>query len=231
MFGVAVVGLTLPLTVGALACLVRVIAVGPSTTARVVAFGLMISAGATVAGFVVNRNIFNSDNYRYLVGLLVPWSFGFGLLMDWLVKKGRRGFVVASGLAVLTAGLMTADLLRWYARFGWVDDRGRPVARPVDDPVLAWLVAHPDVLWIEGGYWDVYRLSFLTGGRVKGAPYPVYPNRFPEWRPGRDMNSAAVVRSTPEGVSFGMDAVRKSGRRSVLRVRGATIYADLDSGR
>ncbi len=33
---------------------------------------------------------------------------------------------------------------------------------------------------IFGDYWDVYRLSFLTGGRVAGVPLPVYPDRFPE---------------------------------------------------
>ena len=32
-----------------------------------------------VAAFLVNRNIFNSDNYRYLIFLLTPWSLGFGL--------------------------------------------------------------------------------------------------------------------------------------------------------
>ena len=33
-----------------------------------------------VAAFLVNRNIFNSDNYRYLIFLLTPWSLGFGLV-------------------------------------------------------------------------------------------------------------------------------------------------------
>src|SRR5581483_2845186 len=51
----------------------------------------------------------------------------------------------------------------------------------IDDPVLAWLETHQDVRAIFGGYWDVYRLSYLTGGRVNGIPYPAFPNRFPEW--------------------------------------------------
>ena len=39
---------------------------------------------------------------------------------------------------------------------------------------------HPEVTSIQGDYWDVYRLSFLTGGRVRGMPFPEYPERFPE---------------------------------------------------
>ncbi len=54
--------------------------------------GLAVSALATLAGFVVNRNIFNSDNYRYLVTLLVPWcSSGLSWQSnDWLDGAGKR---------------------------------------------------------------------------------------------------------------------------------------------
>ena len=53
-----------------------------------------------MAAFLVNRNIFNSDNYRYLIYLLTPWSLGFGLVLDEPVAPkahrvrgglGRRG--------------------------------------------------------------------------------------------------------------------------------------------
>ena len=44
-----------------------------------------------VAAFLVNRNIFNSDNYRYLVFLLTPWSLGFGLGLHDLSRRGSAG--------------------------------------------------------------------------------------------------------------------------------------------
>ncbi len=41
-----------------------------------VRWGLLATSIAVVAGFILNRNIYNSDNYRYLVLLLVPWRSG-----------------------------------------------------------------------------------------------------------------------------------------------------------
>ncbi len=162
----------------------------------------MISSLLTLAGFVVNRNIFNSDNYRYLVCLLVPWSLGFGLAADHLFARGRAGAIVAIVSTLVFAVVMTADLARWYARFGWIDERGRPLGRSLDDPALSWLAAHPEIAWIDGSYWDVYRLSFLIGGRVRGVPFGVYPNRFPEWRPEPGEKRATIARASPEGMAF-----------------------------
>src|SRR5262249_15576442 len=194
----------------------------PDRAGRGVAAGLLLSGVAMVAGFVLNRNIFNSDNYRYLVGLLVPWSVGFGVLMTSLDRKGWGGRVSAALLATALGVLMTADLGRWYARFGWLGDNGRPVRQRLDDPLLTWLESHPEVTWIEGGYWDVYRLSFLTEGRVRGAPFPVYPNRFPGWRPGPHGRKAVIVRATPEGVVFRGSAL-KAGGTVAFQARGATV--------
>ena len=47
--------------------------------------------------------------------------------------------------------------------------------------MLRWLDEHPEVGSLYGDYWDVYRLSFLTSGKVLGVPFPIFPNRFPEW--------------------------------------------------
>lgn len=222
-----------PLAAG-VACLSLVLAVlatlslkltailGHTPTSRAIAFGLTISTLATLGGFVVNRNIFNSDNYRYLVTLLVPWTIGFGLFSDWLCRKGRAGGISASALAAVFAVLMTVDLERWYARFGWVDDRGIPVRKSVEDSTLAWLTAHPEVAWIEGGYWDVYRLIFLVGGQIKGAPLPIYPNRFPDWSPAPGTSQALILRLTPEVGHF-REAALRSGRRVVSRSRGVEI--------
>lgn len=190
---------------------------------RWVAGGLIVSAGLTVAAFVANRHIYNSDNYRYLVTLLVPWALGYGLLAAGLGRRGWGGRVAAAGLALVLAVVMTADLRDWYAGFGWVDARWRPVVSRPEDPVLNWLVADPEVTWIEGGYWDVYRLAFLTGGRVRGAPFPIYPNRFPTWRPAPGEGRALIARPSPEEAPFGARAAR-SGARRALSARGTTVY-------
>jgi hypothetical protein len=206
-------------TVGLAAVAVR----GKNGLLRTVAVGLIVSGLATCAGFVTSRNIFNSDNYRYLVTWLVPWSLGFGVLMDRLARRGSGGRAFAALLAAGLAVVMTADLGRWYARFGWLDARGRLVHQTLDDPVLDWLRAHPEVTSVEGGYWDVYRLSFLTGGRVRGTPFPVYPVRFPKDSATAGAGrTAVVVRGTPEGRYFGELAVRAGGT-AAFRGRGLTV--------
>jgi hypothetical protein len=188
----------------------------------VVATGLVVSSAATLAGFVANRNIFNSDNYRYLVDLLVPWAVGFGLLARSICARGRRATVAAVVVALLYGAIMTCDLVRWYARLGWVDGRVWPVSRARDEPTLAWFKAHPEVNWITGGYWDVYKLSFLTGARVLGKPFPVYPDRFPGLRPHPDSADAVVVRPTAEGAYFREQALAR-GYRVVHSAKGVTI--------
>ncbi len=99
---------------------------------------------AVLAGFLVNRNITNSDNYRYLVFLLVPWSSGFGLLFArWAAGGGSRGGSRWCWRS-RSPGLMTVDASRYYARLGWVDATGwRPVRVVPTDPALDWLKLTP----------------------------------------------------------------------------------------
>lgn len=141
-------------------------------------WGLLMSSLAILAGFVLNRNIFDSDNYRYLVFLMTPWALGLGLFLRWLSRRGQGGRTLAILLATALAVIMTLDTARWYRGLGWIDPAGRPVRVPLQDPALDWLRENPDVRLIYGGYWDVYRLAFLDGGRVRGVPYPEYPDRY-----------------------------------------------------
>ena len=190
---------------------------GGDLRSRAIAWGLAVTSLVIVAGFLVAPNIENSDNYRYLVFLLVPWSTGFGLLCArwWAGGKVARG--VALTLGVTFAALMTADAARWYGRLGWVDDSGSRLVRVVpDDPTLAWLGDHPEIDAIFGDYWDVYRLSFLTGGRVAGVPLPIYPNRFPEVSRrlpgGRPETLVAVDREGGHSFEYRDLALRQGGR-------------------
>jgi len=193
----------------------------PDPARRAVRWGLIVSSAAVVAGFVANRNIFNSDNYRYLVFLLVPWSSGFGLAMARRAPEDRWGSVL---VALGFAALMTADSARWYSRLGWLDGSGRPARKAVDDPALAWLVAHPETSAILGDYWDVYRLSFLTGGRVRGVPFPEYPDRFPEIARGLPGGRprTLIVRPGRVGPAYWARALADGGRE-VYRAGGLSV--------
>ncbi len=193
--------------------------VGGDLRAKAIALGLIASNLVVLVGFLTMGNITNSDNYRYLVFLLVPWSTGFGVLFGRWASGGwfARGFAVS--LALVFAGLMTVDASRWYARLGWVDEAGwRPVRVVPNDPVLAWLDDHPDVSAIFGDYWDVYRLAFLTGGRVQGVPLPIYPNRFPEVSRSLPGGRPRILIARPGGRSLQFrDRALAEGGREIAR--------------
>jgi hypothetical protein len=187
-------------------------------------WGLVVSSLAVVGGFLVSPNITNSDNYRYLVFLLVPGSTGFGLWLAGMASKGRSGTGMAWALTLAFAVLMTADSARWYARFGWVDATYLPSRREVSDPALEWLEANPRFRVILGDYWDVYRLSFLTGGRVLPVPFPQYPDRFPEIKRGMTASGSRALIVRPGG--FGPEYRGRAmalGAQELYRGEGLSI--------
>jgi hypothetical protein len=170
---------------------------------RGVSFGVLTSAVLVTGAFLVNRSIFNSDNYRYLIYLLVPWTLGFGLVVDDLTRRRGWGRI----LGVLVVGsfgvAMSATTFAWYRDTRqYVSADGIPVIRmhadssaltiQPDEPapkVFAargpWRYEIPsDVTHVFGGYWDVYRLAFLSGGKIVGIPFPTYPNRIQGWSRG-----------------------------------------------
>ncbi len=165
-------------------------------------------------GFIVNKNIYNSDNYRYLVILIVPIALGTGLLFArlWQTGGGWRAFGV--GLTITYAALATLDAASWYRRhFQWIDERGLPVKAPLHDPLLDWLDSHPEIDQVFANYWDVYRLRFLTGGRVTGVPYKNYPDRFDERRHlPNERPRTLLARRDGMGSFYKQQALRDGGR-------------------
>jgi hypothetical protein len=191
---------------------------------RTAAVGLLITTTAILAAFVVNRNIFNSDNYRYLVLLLIPWSIGFGLTAEAVARRSRTGLAVALVVGVAVGGLFTLDAAAWYRRLGWIDEGGAVVHRGIDDPALRWLDEHPEVPAFSAGYWDAYRLGFLSRPPRQGVPHPIYPNRFPEWSkdlPG-GRPETLIARPSAEDQRFLGRAIGDGGR-VLFRDRGTTI--------
>jgi hypothetical protein len=186
-----------------------------------VRWGLLICSIAVLLAFIVNRNIYNSDNYRYLVFLLVPWAIGFGRVLDDLAKKGILGAVGAGVLALAFAIVFTLDTHAWYRNFRWINDRGRIEVKTPQDPVLDWLNAHPHVIGLLGGYWEVYRYTFLTGGRVRGVPTAYFPNRFPEW-------SASFPNGRPRIILTRMGARTDNLLRRTVYRGGGDVIAQFD---
>ncbi len=167
---------------------------------KAVSRGTFASALLIVAAFLVNRNVYNSDNYRYLIFLLTPWALGFGLILSDLARRGRVARLSACLVAALLFEVMTSATFLWYRdERVYVDDRGMPVRLPLRDwskltvvstirPGMATVpmdfVVPPDVSHVMGGYWDVYKIAFLSGGRLAGIPFSMYPNRFRGWSRG-----------------------------------------------
>ena len=210
LFAVAVAGLALPEAESPTQPL------GSAQARRAVRRGLLLSSAAVVAGFIVNRNIFNSDNYRYLVLLLVPWAVGFGRVMAGLSRKGPGGAVAAGLIAAAFAVAFAADAASWYRGLGWVEDTAG-----VDDPILERLESLPEVKAIGGDYWDVYRYAFLSRGRFLGTPSSYYPDRFPEW--SRAMAGGHPSHVVARPTRIGMEALGRA-----LRDGGAVLYRGRD---
>jgi hypothetical protein len=192
------------LMVGAFLVAVAWLARSPARTAdtpgMAVSLATLSSAVLVVGAFLANSNIFNSDNYRYLIFLLTPWALGFGLWMNDLAKKSWASRLVAWIIAGLLFEVMTGAAFLWYRDERlYVDQWGYPVrAQGPDWSELTVVKEVPrglpadssdfvvpsDVTHVFGGYWDVYRMGFLSGGRVTGIPFPAYPNRFRGWSRG-----------------------------------------------
>ncbi|MDR3639450.1 MAG: hypothetical protein P4L84_36960 [Isosphaeraceae bacterium] len=187
-------------------------------------WGLLLSGAVVAGGFVANTNIFNADNYRYLITLLVPGAIGFGLALRWIWGRGHGGQAVVVLTVAMVALLMTADTARWYARLGWIDPRGLPIREPLEYPALEWLNGHPEVRLIYGGYWDVYRLSFLSRGRVRGKPFTIFPDRFPEWTRGLpgERPEITVISPGTGSVAYTNSAVR-DGAEILMKGRGVAV--------
>ena len=216
--------LALGLFAGALLALGATALNGRAIGPRIIATGMLASALGVTAGFLLNRNIFNSDNYRYLVLLLIPWAIGCGLVLRGAVRLGGPARWGGVALALALAALFTSDAAAWYRRLGWIDERLVLIRQRIDDPALRWLGNHPEIRSIFGGYWDVYRLSFLSAGKVKGVPFPFFPNRFPEWSSGLPGGrpETLLARRSPEGQLFLTRALRQGGT-VLYREGGLTI--------
>jgi hypothetical protein len=194
--------------------LARDVLAGGDPARSAVASSSLLSAVLIVGAFLVNRNIYNSDNYRYLIYLLVPWSLGFGRLMaDLLGRRPVSKAVACLAMAALFVA-MTTSVVFWYRdERGYIDRFWMPAKAPV--PAWSDLVVletdtslgkskkgrftvPPDVSHVFGGYWEVYRMAFLSGGRITAIPFAMFPNRFPGWSRGLGPEEGRLLIVLPE---------------------------------
>jgi hypothetical protein len=181
---------------------------------RAVSRGTVGSAILIVLAFMINRNVYNSDNYRYLVFLLTPWALGFGLVMSDFAQRGWAGRLTSWTVAGILVVTMTSATFFWYRDERlYVNQRGIPVSLshldwseltlvpdvPRGSPGdLLEFVVPADVTHVFGGYWDVYKMAFLSSGRVVGIPFPMYPNRFRGWSRGLGPGQGKLLVLLPE---------------------------------
>jgi hypothetical protein len=203
---------------------------------KAVSLGTVVSAILIVAAFLVNRNIYNSDNYRYLIYLLTPWALGFGLVLCEIARRNWAARLSASLVAVLLFEVMTWATFLWYRdERVYVDQKGIPVRSPRPDwseltvvpdvtrgpnAVAAEFVVPREVTHVFGGYWDVYKMAFLSGGRLVGIPFPMYPNRFRGWSRGLAPDHCTLLVLHP-GVTVRKPASTSSAELGTGIVRSA----------
>jgi hypothetical protein len=85
-----------------------------------------------------------------------------------------------------------------------------------------------DVTHVFGGYWDVYRIAFLSGGRIRGIPYPFYPNRFRGWSRGlaRGQGKLLVLGADVDTRSRDSQFATRPAERRRLRPAATPSLAD-----
>jgi hypothetical protein len=209
---------------------------------RAVRWGVLGSAGLILAAFLVNRNIYNSDNYRYLIFALTPWSLGFGSLLHDLASSGRAGRWLAGAILLPFVVVMTVTTLSWYRDVRHYLDREFRPSRVAVWPWEKVIVYDPEgegyvedgrfasrvdrtVTHVFGPYWEVYRLAFRSGGRVAGIPLPMYPNRFPGWSRGLGAGQGTLMVLQPlmAGWRDALVTVWKAERRDVAELNQIRI--------
>ncbi|RLT14508.1 MAG: hypothetical protein DWI24_02830 [Planctomycetota bacterium] len=182
--------------------------------------GLMFTSLLTLTAFEFNKNIFNADNYRYLIPLIPLLGCLYGLF----ATPGRASAMSRSLLIVL-AILMSLDVHFWQAKNGFhtmpltaTDEKPEDIRKsrlislltePQTGPLPA--ITGP----FEADYWETYRALYLASKPVTlGKPFGFYPNRFPDQSPVNP--KFVVISSSPASMQM----------IPILRQEGARLFTD-----
>ncbi|MBI1323556.1 hypothetical protein GC170_10270 [bacterium] len=197
-------------------------------------FGLWATTLLTFLAFVLNRNIYNSDNYRYLV-LLLP---GLGIAVARIAAAGPRQSL-RRGLVIAFAIILTLDTLVWQSNVGFRSgflpasrDPSKASAESAD--LVDILKSNPSVITadFEADYWEVYRALYLADLPIdRGQPFGFFPNRFFPIadHPSRKQSPRfVVITKSPTSMQI-LAQIRNEGARRVFASPNLEIY-DRQSG-
>jgi len=158
-------------------------------------FGLVCMLILNLAAFIFNKNIFNSDNYRYLVCILPL----IGLLYAGLVASGHfRPINIA--ILLLMACILGYDVYQWQKHAFLRDSEtagdqisatGDVIAFPrrkftYNQIFISQASGSPPLVngTFEADYWVVYKSIYLYRLPISnGRPFGFYPDRFKSFSP------------------------------------------------
>jgi hypothetical protein len=173
-----------------------------------------------LSAFELNKNIFNADNYRYLVPLIPLLGMTYGLLSSAGPMFRQRRF-----LLMLLSLMLVLDVHFWqqvngfYPRLQTNTDKkletytNKDVVSLLTDPQPGPLPAITDTF--EADYWETYRALYLAQRPISmGKPFGFFPNRFPNESPPNPRfvlitNSPASLQMLP-----------------LIRAEGAKLFSD-----
>ena len=175
-----------------------------------------------IIAFKFNKNIYNADNYRYLV-LLLPTV---GLLCGLLATTGRHVFLRRLLLATL-ATFMSTDVILWQSQNSLRPSpfQSSKLSPGPETNGLVTLLKNPDSPingTFEADYWEVYRSLYLARRPVTlGRPFGFFPNRFQPESPTQPR--FVVITKSPTSMQI-MPQLRAESARLILSQFGLEIY-------
>ena len=183
-------------------------------------YGHTFTALLTLSAFELNKNIFNADNYRYLVPLIPLLGMTYGLLSSAGPMFRQRRF-----LLILLTLILAIDVHFWQQVNGFYPSlqtntdkkletyTNKDVVSLLTDPQPGPLPAITDTF--EADYWETYRALYLAQKPISmGKPFGFFPNRFPNESPPNPRfvlitNSPASLQMLP-----------------LIRAEGAKLFSD-----
>ena len=183
-------------------------------------YGLTFTALLTLSAFELNKNIFNADNYRYLVPLIPLLGMTYGLFSSAGPMLRQRRF-----LLILLTLMLALDVHFWQQTNGFYPSLQtktdkkletytiKDVVSLLTDPQPGSLPAITDTF--EADYWETYRALYLAQKPISmGKPFGFFPNRFPNESPPNPRfvlitNSPASLQMLP-----------------LIRAEGAKLFSD-----
>ena len=183
-------------------------------------YGLTFTALLTLSACELNKNIFNADNYRYLVPLIPLLGMTYGLFSSAGPMLRQRRF-----LLILLTLMLALDVHFWQQTNGFYPSLQtktdkkletytiKDVVSLLTDPQPGSLPAITDTF--EADYWETYRALYLAQKPISmGKPFGFFPNRFPNESPPNPRfvlitNSPASLQMLP-----------------LIRAEGAKLFSD-----